>query len=48
LVVEYNPEEDPEFRGSLNVELRGLDSVGSTLFSTHVFLTISEEGDSSR
>jgi hypothetical protein len=43
LIVRFNPAEDPDFRGSLSIEVTGLGTDGAVVFRTHVRLTVAGE-----
>jgi len=40
LSVEFDPSEEPKFRGSLAVEVRGVDAGGQTRFETRIDITV--------
>ncbi|HWE39480.1 MAG TPA: DUF1573 domain-containing protein [Isosphaeraceae bacterium] len=40
LRVEYDPSDQPDFRGELGVEVKGLDEVGQLIFETRVLVEV--------
>lgn len=40
LQIEFDPSDQPDFRGALGVEIQGLDAGGQTLFKTKVLLQV--------